>query len=286
MIPLDDIVEGSKLVSPRWLRLYGNDPRVRVFEVAGLGHEDRAEYLRGHVPGAVCWQWKDMLWDERDREFPAPEEFARRMAGQGIANDTTVVVYGEDVMFGSYAWWVLTYCGHADVRLLDGGRHGWIGAGEGLETGDRAVSSPQIYTPVVRREEMRIGRDEVRARLGTGCPILDARSPEEYFGERLAPPGFPDSGATRAGRIPGAAHLHYSDILDDRRRFRTPAEIGRLVDAAVGVPGHDAILYCRLSHRATMLHFALSQLLKRRNVRVYDGSWTEWGNLVNFPIER
>jgi thiosulfate/3-mercaptopyruvate sulfurtransferase len=275
------------LVTPEWMAAHANDPKVRLIEIAGLGQDEMQAYRAGHVPGASGWKWKDMLWDSHMREFPSPEAFAARLGEEGIGNDTTVVFYGEDIQFGIYAWWAFRYCGHADVRLLDGGRTRWQAEGRPLVT-DTPPRPPAVtYRPVARREEMRVHRDAVLASLGDGhTVILDARSPEEYSGKRVGGPGGPDVGAVRYGRIPGARPLYYADLLKADKSFKQAAELGSLVTALGVGPKQDIITYCRMSHRATVVHFALTQLLGFERVRVYDGSWTEWGNLVGVPVER
>lgn len=275
------------LVSPSWLAANTRDANIRVIEIAGLGQEEMTAYKAGHIPGAACWQWKEMLWDERRRDFPAPEEFARRLGAAGIGNDTTVVLYGEPFQFGVYAWWALRYCGHRDVRLLDGGRTRWSAEGRALETATAAPPAPLRYRPVERAETMRILRDDLLAELGEpGLVVVDARSGEEYRGERVGAPGMPDTGAVRYGRIPGARHLYFDDLLGADKSFKTVPLLESEI-ARVGLQPADRIVaYCRMSHRATVVYFALTQLLGFENVRLYDGSWTEWGNLVGVPVER
>ena len=275
------------LVSPQWMQAHAGDPNVRLIEVAGIGQDELPAYRAGHVPGAAAWKWKDMLWDSHMREFPSPAAFAQRLGAEGIGNETTVVFYGEDIQFGVYAWWALRYCGHPDVRVLDGGRYRWQAEGRALATEVPARAPAVSYRPVARREEMRIYRDQVLAALGDDrTVILDARSPEEYSGQRVGGPGGPDVGAVRAGRIPGAQHLYYLDLLDADKSFKPVPELASLVSSRNVAPGRDVIAYCRMSHRATVVYFALTQLLGLRQVRVYDGSWTEWGNLVGVPVER
>jgi len=277
----------SALVSPQWLAAHAGDPKVRLIEIAGLGQDEMQAYRAGHVPGATGWKWKDMLWDSHMREFPSPEAFAKRLGEEGIGNDTTVVFYGEDIQFGIYAWWAFRYCGHTDVRVLDGGRYRWQAEGRALTT-DLPARVPAVnYRPVARRESMRIYRDEVLAALGDKhTVILDARSPEEYSGKRVGGPGGPDVGAVRYGRIPGARHLYYADLLNAEKSFKPAAELAALVAGRKAGPDDKIIAYCRMSHRATVVDFALTQILGFTNVRVYDGSWTEWGNLVGVPVER
>ena len=279
--------KSNSLVSPEWLQAHANDPKVRLFEIAGIGQDDLPAYRAGHVPGAVAWKWKDMLWDSHMREFPSPVSFAKRFGDEGIGNDTTVVLYGEGVQFGIYAWWAFHYCGHSDVRVLDGGRQRWQAEGRPLTTEIPARAQPVTYRPVERREGIRIYRDEVLTALNNQhIVILDARSPEEYKGLRVGGPGGPDVGAVRYGRIPGARHLYYMDLLNPDNSYKPANELADLFKSRGVEADRDVIVYCRMSHRATVLYFALSQLLGSDRVRVYDGSWTEWGNLVDAPIER
>jgi thiosulfate/3-mercaptopyruvate sulfurtransferase len=274
-------------VSPEWLAARIDDPNLCLVEVAGLRPEDAQAYHAGHVPAAHSWKWQEMLWDSRMRDFPSPEEFARRMGSAGIGNDTTVVFYGEGLQFGIYAWWVFRYCGHERVHVLDGARARWAAEGRPLSKDAPASRTPRRYEANARVEHMRILRDEVLSELGAPATlILDGRSPEEYRGERVGAPGGPDIGAMRYGRIPGARHLHFEDMLNADKTFKSPEALATLVAGRGAAHDKNIIVYCRLSHRATVLYFALTELLDFENVRVYDGSWTEWGNLVGVPVER
>jgi thiosulfate/3-mercaptopyruvate sulfurtransferase len=171
--------------------------------------------------------------------------------------------------------------------MLDGARYRWAEEGRPLVTAVPPPSAPVQYKPASRSESMRIWRDEVVAALGKpGKVILDARSPEEYSGERVGGPGGPDIGALRYGRIPGARHLYFEDLLTANKSFKPANELKALIEARGATPDKDIIAYCRMSHRATVMYFVLTQLLGYRQVRIYDGSWTEWGNLVGVPIER
>jgi len=276
----------SALVNAAWVHRHRNDPKVKLIEIAGLGQDDLQAYKSGHVPGAVCWKWMPMLWDSHQRDFPAPEEFARRCEQAGISNDTTVVFYGEPVQFGIYAWWTFKYCGHTRVKVLDGARTGWAAAGRPLVTDEPPSTAPVKYEPVKRVERMRIHRDKVFKALGGDTVILDGRSHEEYRGERVGGPVGPDVGALRYGRIPGAKHVFFEDLLDANKAFKPVEELARLVAPSGAAADKDIITYCRMSHRATVLQFVLTQLLGYKKVKVYDGSWTEWGNLVGVPVER
>jgi thiosulfate/3-mercaptopyruvate sulfurtransferase len=274
------------LVDPAWLATRLD--AVRVIEIAGIGQDDQNAYRAGHIPSAKCWNWKPLLWDARIRDFPSEEEFARRLSAEGIGDDTTVVIYGEPVQFGIYAWWVLRYCGHDRVCVLDGGRRRWIAECYPLVTEVPRSHSPAAHSRVARNEHLRAGREQVLAaiREPQQTVILDARSPPEYRGERVGAPGAPDVGAVRYGRIPGARPLEYLELLGADERFRSEAEMRALFEARGAHADSEIIAYCRMSHRATVLHFAMTQLLRYDKVRVYDGSWTEWGNIVGVPIER
>jgi thiosulfate/3-mercaptopyruvate sulfurtransferase len=277
----------SALVSPEWLATRLDDPGVCVIEIAGLGQEQLQAYNAGHVPGALGWEWKSMLWDSHARDFPAPDDFARRAGEAGITNDTTVVFYGEPVQFGIYAWWTFMYCGHRNVKVLNGARTRWEREGRLLTKDVPAPRPPVVYRPVERHDSMRIGRDELLAGLDRPEQlILDGRSHEEYRGERVGVPGMADVGALRYGRIPGAKHLMFEELLEIDKSFKARQALCAAVEARGVEAGKDIITYCRMSHRATVLYFALTQLLGLKRVRVYDGSWTEWGNLVGVPVER
>jgi thiosulfate/3-mercaptopyruvate sulfurtransferase len=277
----------NALVKPAWLEKHLHDPAVKLIEIAGMGQDQMQAYKAGHVPGAQCWKWKEMLWDEYTRDFPSPEEFARRCGAAGIANDTTVVFYGEGVQFGIYAWWAFRYCGHAKSKVLDGARYRWVAEGRPLVTEEPQPATPVPYEPVKRNQKMRIRRDKVLAALGRDEKvILDGRSLEEYSGQRVGGPGGPDVGAVRYGRIPGAKHLYFEDLLDANKAFKPASEIRKLAESCGAASEREIIAYCRMSHRATVLYFALTQLLGYPKMRVYDGSWTEWGNLVGVPVER
>ena len=271
------------LVNSKWVAENLDDPNVRLIHI----DRDRLEgYTAAHIPGAIGWNWKDMLWDPFERQFPSEEQFCARLGLAGISNDTTVVLYGVPVQFGTYAWWVFKLCGHVDVRLLDGGLVKWELEGRPV-TQDVPGVSPVTYLSPMRREGLRVGRDDVLQRINDSeCTILDHRSPEEYSGLRVSPLGMFDHGAERSGRIPGAVHIPYDSLLNDDTTFKSPEVLKEIFAAHVPDWSHPVISYCRLSHRATLANFAMTQLLGYQNARVYDGSWTEWGSIVGFPIER
>lgn len=276
----------SPLVSPEWLEEHLRDPNVRVLEISAL--PDSTGYREGHIPGASWVFWKDFCWHESDREFIGPRELADRLGELGVGPDTTLVLYGDPVQYGTYAFWIIRMAGHRDIRLLDGSKTSWIADGRPLSR-NVPGRAPASYPAPQPDESMRLGRDQVRDRLGNPkCLLLDVRSPEEYSGERVAPAPNPDHGAERKGRIPGARHLFFRTLLNDDDTFKSPQEVAEVLDLAGIDPGSadEIVCYCRLSHRATLVWFALTYLLGSEGVKIYDGSWTEWGSIVGFPIEK
>ena len=274
-----------KLVSPSWLLERLDDPAITVLEISS--DPEAKAYMKGHVPGAIFSFWKDLLWHETDREFVSSSELSSRLGEIGVSTDSTLVICGDPVQYGTYALWVMTMAGVKDVRILDGSRTRWINDGNPLETEglsrepiDNGSLDPSIAT--------RIGRDEVLQKINNpDTVLLDVRSPEEYRGERVSPPGGFDHGAERKGRIPGAVHLFFRELLNDDDTFISKEKLERKF-SEVGVKKSsekDIVSYCRLSHRATLSWFAMSEILGIEKAQIYDGSWTEWGSIVGFPIE-
>jgi thiosulfate/3-mercaptopyruvate sulfurtransferase len=280
-------MESSPLVSTAWLEDHRADPDLRIIEICNI--RDDKIYREGHIPGAMWLYWKSACWHETDREFVTPAAMAQLFGGLGIGPKSTVVLYGDPVQYGSYAFWAFTMAGHAKLRLLDGGRKKWIMEGRPLSRTVPDFPAVAYQTPV-GTSSMRVGRRNVRDHLGQPRRLLlDLRSPEEYSGERVSDYSFPvDYGAERTGRIPGAVHLYFKELLNADDSFKSPDELRRVFAAAGVTPEKfdDVICYCRLSHRATMAWIALSHILGHSNVKIYDGSWTEWGSIVGFPIEK
>ena len=278
----------DKLVEPSWLEEHLDDPNVVVLEFNWTGTQSYDEW---HIPGAHGFFWKDFLWDETVRDFPTPEDFAQRCGALSISNDAIVVCYGDPVQFGTYGWWVFTHLGHKDVRLLNGGRVLWEKESRPKST-DLPTPEPTIHEPgPAANQGMRVRFSEILERLddvkaGGKTALLDHRSPEEYRGERVNMIGAPDVGAERTGRIPGAQHLYFDEFLNKDMTFKSEPELRALLEARGATPDRDVISYCRLSHRATLAYFTMTELLGYENVRSYDGSWTEWGSLVGVPIEK
>jgi len=277
----------SGIVNTAWLeQRLGNDDLI-VVEVSTDPRKDAA-YFNGHIPGALYAYWKELCWHDTDRDFPSPEVMAERLGRLGVDDDTTIVVVGDPVQFGAYAYWVLTMTGFAErTVLLDGGRLAWFSE-QRLSTTEIIEPEPAMVRPGVVATASRIGRDAVRAGLGGPERVLvDMRSPEEYTGERVAPAFIEfDHGAHRYGRIPGARHLYYMRLLTDTGTLRPTAELRSEFEREGVTPDLEIVTYCRLSHRASMGWFVLTEVLGYPDVKVYDGSWTEWGSIVGFPVER
>ncbi len=276
----------GKLVSSSWLASRLEDSSIRVIEVTASSEDDG--YREGHIPGAVWWYWKDALWHETDREFPALEEAALRLGRIGVGAETTVVLYGDPVQYGTYAFWALTMAGHKDVRLLDGGKKRWLSEGLPLST-ETLKYGLNVYAVQKEDRRSRVGRDDVRSKLKSpNRLLLDVRTREEYVGARVMPPPGFDHGAERTGRIPGAIHLFFRELVKEDDTFLNESSLTAVFARAGIVPEikKEIVTYCRLSHRATLAWFALQHILGYSDVKVYDGSWTEWGSIVGFPIER
>jgi thiosulfate/3-mercaptopyruvate sulfurtransferase len=277
----------SPLVSTAWLEDHLADQNLRIIEVCS--RDDDQVYREGHIPGAAWVYWKSACWHETDRQFISSQAMARLFGGMGIGPDTTVVLTGDPVQFGTYAFWAFTMAGHRDLRLLDGARRKWLAEGRPLAR-EVARFSPVGYPAPAGNSSTRVGRDNVRDNLKKpGRLLLDARSPEEYEGKRVADYSFAfDHGAERSGRIPGAVHLYFKQFLNEDDSFKSPDEIRAVLAAAGIAPAkfEEVVCYCRLSHRATLAWVALAHLLGLGNVKIYDGSWTEWGSIVGFPIEK
>ena len=274
------------LVTTEWLEGHLGDEAVKVIEV--VADPEKKLYEEGHVPGAVKWFWKDLCWHPTDRQFATPEQAAERLGGCGVGPDDTLVLYADPVQYGNYAYWALTMAGHKDLRLLDGGRKKWLAERRPLST-DIPAPEAVSYPPGTPDSSMRLGREDVLARLGKpGVFILDVRSPEEYSGERVMEYGKFDHGAERGGHIPGAKHLYFRALLNDDDTLKSADELRAALKGAGADPDKagEIVVYCRLSHRATLAWTAMAKLLGWENIKIYDGSWTEWGSIVGYPVER
>lgn len=277
----------SPLVSPAWLADRRDDPNIRILEIGAT--PDLAVYSGGHIPGAQGVYWKTACWHDTDREFISPEAMARQLGAMGVGPEHTLVLYGDPVQYGTYAFWAFTMAGHRNLKLLDGGRKRWLGEGRAM-TMDVVRPMPVTYAPRSGESRMRVGRRDVRDNLRRPDRLLlDVRAPEEYTGKRVIEYSSAfDHGAERFGRIPGAVNLYYRALLREDDSFKSPEELAHLLGGVGIAPGKfsDIVCYCRLSHRATFAWFAMTHILGMDNVKIYDGSWTEWGSIVGYPIEK
>jgi len=274
----------TALVSPAWVadhldQFRSDDPAFRLVEV----DVNPDFYRERHVPGACGFDWRTDLQSDRWRDVPSPDEFERLMGDHGIANDTTVVVYGDNSnWFATHLYWQFTMYGHDDVRVMDGGREYWME--HDFPTSDAVPSFPTTEYRVDETDEsIRAFRQDVYEALDDDTTLVDVRMPEEYRGELTAPPGM-DETAQRAGHIPGAINVLWADNVDADGRFKSPAQLEALYESYGVTPEDEVVAYCRIGERSSITWFVLHELLGYEAVRNYDGSWTEWGNLIRAPI--
>ncbi|MEM7738861.1 MAG: sulfurtransferase [Deinococcota bacterium] len=272
------------LVSTDWVLEHHNDPNIRLIEV----DEDVLLYETGHIPGAVKLDWHTELQRPDVRDFIDEQGFAELMAQKGVSNDTTVVLYGDKSnWWAAYAFWFFKYNGHADVRLMNGGRQKWVADGKPLNE-DVPTHQQGSYRVPYRDESIRAYATDVlqhiiKVQQGSAT-LVDVRSPAEYTGEKLHMPEYPQEGAQRGGHIPGAQNIPWAQAVQDDGTFKDADALTSLYGNK-GVTGDkDIIAYCRIAERSSHSWFVLKYLLGYSKVRNYDGSWTEWGNMVGVPI--
>jgi len=277
------------LVSTDWAAEHLNSHKVRFVE----SDEDVLLYELGHIPGAVKIDWHTDEQDQVRRDFVDKEQFEQLMSSRGIANDTTVVFYGDkNNWYAAYTFWLFKMYGHQDVRILNGGRAKWQAEGRPLVKD--VVSYPATqYTAKDADTSIRAFRDEVlqkfvraAADANGATALIDVRAPAEYNGELFAMPGYEQEGAQRKGHIPGAKSIPWGKAANEDGTFKSPEELRALYTGFGVTPDKDVVAYCRIGERSSHTWFVLTQLLGYQNVRNYDGSWTEWGSLVGVPIER
>ena len=278
-------VHPEVLVDTQWAEDHLKDPKVRIAEV---DYDPKANYELGHIPGAVLFDWKNDINDPLTRNVLTKEACQNLLQNAGINSDTTLLLYGDfNNWFAAFAFWVLKYYGYKDIRLINGGRKKWLQE-------DRALSKdvPSYpkgnYAAAEPDSKIRVFLDEVkRAVSAPGLKMVDVRSPKEFSGEILAPPEYPTEHAQRGGHIPGAVNIPWAQAVNDSDgTFKNTEELKQLYESKGITPDKEVIAYCRIGERSSHTWFVLKYLLGYPNVKNYDGSWTEWGNMIANPIEK
>jgi thiosulfate/3-mercaptopyruvate sulfurtransferase len=272
------------LVSTDWVAEHLDDTdRIRIVE----SDEDVLLYDTGHIPNAVKIDWVGDLQDDVVRDFIDAGAFAELCAEKGISNDTTIVFYGDkNNWWACYAFWAFKLYGHENCLIMDGGRKKWIDEGRSL-TKEKPSFPRTEYTADEPDLSIRAFRDEVRAHMEARKPLVDVRSPEEFRGEITHLPDLPQESSMRGGHIPGARNVPWATAVDEDGTFKSREELERIYQLREGLnPQDETIAYCRIGERSSHTWFVLKYLLGFDQVKNYDGSWTEWGNLVGMPIER
>jgi thiosulfate/3-mercaptopyruvate sulfurtransferase len=270
------------LVDTAWVAAHSSDPNVRLVEV----DVDTAAYEEGHIPGAIAWNWTTELCDTVQRDIIPKDAFEQLMMGSGVGNDTQVILYGDNNnWFAAWALWQMKIYGHQDVRLMNGGRKKWIAEGREL-----TKQVPEITQTTYKAQapdlSLRAFLPEVQqAMANKTAALVDVRSPKEYTGEILAPPGLPET-CQRGGHIPGAKSIPWGEACNEDGTFKSANELQALYQGRGITADRPVVAYCRIGERSSHTWFVLKYLLGYPNVKNYDGSWTEWGNLVRAPVER
>ena len=269
------------LVSTQWVADHKDS--VRLIEV----DVDTTQYESGHIAGAVGFNWQSQLQDQVLRDIISKDDFEALLRQAGVSSDTHVVLYGDNNnWFAAYAFWLFKYYGHANVSLMDGGRKKWLDEGRPTTT-DVPSYAPTSYAVKGVNADLRADRDYIKKRLGqSGFGLVDVRSPAEYVGDIIAPPGMTET-AQRPGHIPGASNIPWSQAVAEDGTFKSVDDLRKLYEGkGIGQSASEIVAYCRIGERSSHTWFVLKHLLGYDNVRNYDGSWTEWGNLIGNPIKK
>lgn len=278
-----EYIHPEVLTSIQWVAEHLNDPNIRIVE----SDEDILLYDIGHIPGAVKTDWQGELQDQIIRDYINKDRFEKLMSEKGIANDTLVVFYGDKSnWWACYAFWTFKLFGHEKCLIMNGGRQKWIEENRPL-TKDVPQYPKTNYKVSQVNESIRAFRDDVTKHIGSKNPLIDVRSPKEYTGELLHMEAYPQEGALRGGHIPDAKNVPWGRAAKEDGTFKSAEELKAIYEGEVGLkPNDDIIAYCRIGERSSHTWFVLTYLLGYNQVRNYDGSWTEWGNLVRAPIEK
>jgi thiosulfate/3-mercaptopyruvate sulfurtransferase len=273
------------LVTTEWVALHQNDPNVRLIE----SNEDPLLYSSGHIPQAVEVDWTRDLNDQLRRDYLSREGFENLMSRIGVSLDTTVVFYGDrNNWWATYAMWVFTLFGHKNMKIMDGGRIKWLAEGRPVTKDEPHFPATKYHTTERDDQTERAFREQVLEHVRKSGKLIDVRSPQEYTGERLHMPDYPNEGALRGGHIPGAKSVPWARAVDtETGEFKTADDLRSIYEGEAQLQADDdVVVYCRIGERSSHTWFVLRHLLGYGKVRNYDGSWTEWGNLVGVPIEK
>jgi thiosulfate/3-mercaptopyruvate sulfurtransferase len=278
------------LVTTQWVEEHLNDPNLRIVE----SDEDVLLYEQGHIPGAVKLDWHTDLQDSVVRDYVNRERFQELLSERGIGNDTTVIFYGDkNNWWATYAFWVFQLFGHTNAKIMDGGRQKWIAENRPLNKDVPSYPRSDYRAPERSDAQIRAFRDQVfglldrdRQSVRQGIALVDVRSNPEYTGEMIHMVNYPQEGAQRGGHIPGAKNIPWATAVQEDGTFKPVEELQTIYGGKDVTPDKDVVAYCRIGERSSHTWFVLTYLLGYPRVRNYDGSWTEWGNLVDAPIEK
>ncbi len=271
------------LVSTQWVADHLGDANIKIME----SNEDVLLYDVGHIPGAIKIDWPTELQDQLIRDYVNKNNFEKLLSEKGISNDTTIVFYGDrSNWWACYAFWTFKVLGHEKCLIMNGGRQKWMD--EQRKVTKDIPSYPKTeYKVGAINESIRAYRDDVLKHIGSSKPLIDVRSPKEYSGELLHMEAYPQEGALRGGHVPGAANIPWATAANEDGTFKSADELKEIYEGNAGLKeGDDIIAYCRIGERSSHTWFVLTYLLSFEGVRNYDGSWTEWGNLIKAPIEK